>query len=721
MPSPFQVSEAGPVRALTFDAQELVAAIPAHLLSAVAPPQHRITLQIPSSGEDSINQVVSTTLGKVYSACPHLFSQPITEANDIAIRLAMPETPVEASAEAPVAQPELPQRLAPIAASQKAEVPVPSANAVAVGKPDAASESPFMVVNTPATTVGPKMTPPPVPSQGANGSPFNAMPPNQVKASPFQVANPKPGAAAVGEAPVDGVVSVPVAAVKSTIPPSSFGPGPGAPGGGITERFDLSPQKPVGDQAVAPQLEVEPQPELEKAVTATGEPALLFGLVQLLMPMDASTLGIEPASIAPTARIKVPLMVVKSQLSSGRVSLSVAQLMQYADQPSKPFLAAANPNLQVALPLKDIFRQLPADALSPPQAKPPVDAPPMETPFSEGARQDAVTTVAEVIATPSEPVRAEEDADESAEMMKAFLQTKKVPEVVPAPEDEVFTDEVDAEADTVESEIGAFPEVVLDEESVAASGQDEGLGEFDALGAPMEIEIPTAEEEDGSPDDGYGEMVTESSGPSPVEAEVLGGDLVPDVDGLDEPVAEQSVEVEREAAVVAPEETSNVASRPQVSAGARSANGAMGFGGLDFQAPARDLELRAVFGTEDQFTPQRIAELAANLPGIEGCVLFDSECRIFGEKVPLERAKEKLPETMCRVFDRVTGLAVDLGFETSEAFTIHTSHGVISFYSEGNLCLSVLHEDAGLPAGMSEKLVLIIRGAKRLIDCESGS
>ncbi|MEM1296646.1 MAG: hypothetical protein AAGH89_14860, partial [Verrucomicrobiota bacterium] len=422
----------------------------------------------------------------------------------------------------------------------------------------------------------------------------------------------------------------------------------------------------------------------------------------------------------------------KSQLSSGRVCLSVAQLMQYADQASRRVLAGASPDVQVTLPLKEIFRQLPADVLNPTKPEEPSEPQALETPFSEGAREDAETTVSEVISqTPVEEPAPEPEAvveeDESAAMMKAFLQTKELPETPAAPVNEAIEPPAPPVAEVeppTEPEVGAFPADMIETESAAESEvvDEAEVGELDDLGAPVEIAseaAPAVAEEEGSPDEGYGDMITEDLEKETVEAattiEAESTESVIEPEPEEEPEVESVVEEPEPAEEVAPEP---VVATPEPVAAPKQF---MGFGGLDFQGPLRDLELRAVFGTEDQFSPQRVTELTSEFSGIEGSVLFDREGRVFGEKMPQERAGDSLPETMCRVFDRVTGLAADLGFETSEAFTIHTSHGVISFYSEGDLCLSVLHETTDLPAGMSEKLVLTLRGVKRLVESGTGS
>ena len=63
------------------------------------------------------------------------------------------------------------------------------------------------------------------------------------------------------------------------------------------------------------------------------------------------------------------------------------------------------------------------------------------------------------------------------------------------------------------------------------------------------------------------------------------------------------------------------------------------------------------------------------------------------------------------MFENVAGLARGLGIGEADTFTIRTRKGTFSFFSQGDLCLGVLHdpEHPTFGPGTREKLVLVAR------------
>jgi len=88
------------------------------------------------------------------------------------------------------------------------------------------------------------------------------------------------------------------------------------------------------------------------------------------------------------------------------------------------------------------------------------------------------------------------------------------------------------------------------------------------------------------------------------------------------------------------------------------------FDGVGFQPPVRDLELRAVFARSESFTRQLSVDLTAALPGISGCVLFSTNAgfEVLAQSKAEGREVQAILGRM-RMFERIHGLAEDLGFE----------------------------------------------------------
>lgn len=140
------------------------------------------------------------------------------------------------------------------------------------------------------------------------------------------------------------------------------------------------------------------------------------------------------------------------------------------------------------------------------------------------------------------------------------------------------------------------------------------------------------------------------------------------------------------------------------------------FAGLDFGcAPLADLELRAIFASHEVFTPQLAVERTAALPGVLGVVLFRRNGEIVASHLPGEEGVKKMGRQTPSIFGRIRDLAGELGFAGSEAFTLHTGRGIVSFFGQGQSCLAVLHAERVFEPGMREKLTLIARGMASLL------
>ena len=124
------------------------------------------------------------------------------------------------------------------------------------------------------------------------------------------------------------------------------------------------------------------------------------------------------------------------------------------------------------------------------------------------------------------------------------------------------------------------------------------------------------------------------------------------------------------------------------------------------QSPMKDIELRAVFSTEETFTMEKIGRKVSELEGG-----FDA-CAIVTESDVIESAKEEnlsLGENIREMADHARGLARVTGNDGASYFTVSTSQGIISFFFGQSSLLAIKHQpDAFLP-GTREKLVLVTR------------
>lgn len=128
------------------------------------------------------------------------------------------------------------------------------------------------------------------------------------------------------------------------------------------------------------------------------------------------------------------------------------------------------------------------------------------------------------------------------------------------------------------------------------------------------------------------------------------------------------------------------------------------------QAPVRDIELRAVFGTSEAFTLQRVADLTTELSGVESCFVFSP---LGSAQAPRKDARSR-QEQADSILRGVRELARITGVENAETLTMHTGHGMVSVFLHGDACLTIRHQRGDFEPGVREKLILVVRGVSQL-------
>jgi len=597
-------------RAYTLDVSDLIKSIPPQYLSTATPPPQRVTLQLPENSVDSAHGMLLTTLAQIYRVCPHLFSQPITEANDAKVRISVP---VQQPAAQPLAQPQQRPQPAPVHAGQPQ---------MAVAQPQ-----PQMAQQPQAQPVMAAAGGGPVYSSAGGGGNGNGNGHSH---------GPSNGGGNGGQGPSNGGKS-PFEVVV------------GQPGGrAIGARTPAKPIRPP--EAGAPKENVRPlePPTGSSQMKATGPtdcpPTLLtFELSKLLKDVEVRQLGIEVGTLEKLGQARLALPLVKNQLAMGRVVATISQLLENADERTRQLLARANPNLEVPIPLKDIFHQLPQDVTSFGSAAPkvkPAEVNDIETPFSQRARAEAQAQQSFPSSMGLANGRNGEGHDQNDVMMRADNGPAVPQEETPNP------------AAQAQSELDQLTGAI---KKAAAENDSKALEDLDSL--------------DGA------KLFTATNAKSQKKSA--------------QPAAQPQAKQEEE-------ESSNR--------------------GLGFQGPSKDLELRAVFRGTSEFTPDLVVKKTNELPGVLGCVLFSRTEGIVAKSLPEDLRNGAMADQVPGIYEKVVGLSGDLGFHDTETFTLHTAYGVLSFYGEGDACLSVLQQGKNFEPGVRELLVLIGRGVAKLLD-----
>ena len=128
----------------------------------------------------------------------------------------------------------------------------------------------------------------------------------------------------------------------------------------------------------------------------------------------------------------------------------------------------------------------------------------------------------------------------------------------------------------------------------------------------------------------------------------------------------------------------------------------------------RDLELRAVFGTTEEFTLRRVAELTLDLCStVDSCALLTRSRAVDVSRRDglADDGEAQRRARQARAMHRnLRDLADNAGLTQAQALTLHTDREAISFFQRGDVCLTVRHDRSGFPAGVREKLMLVAHG-----------
>jgi predicted regulator of Ras-like GTPase activity (Roadblock/LC7/MglB family) len=135
------------------------------------------------------------------------------------------------------------------------------------------------------------------------------------------------------------------------------------------------------------------------------------------------------------------------------------------------------------------------------------------------------------------------------------------------------------------------------------------------------------------------------------------------------------------------------------------------FGYVDDQS---QLALRAIFATEKSLTPRDVVDLSAQLPGVRACLIItpDGVTRSGGAEDSDEA--RHFAEKAGPLFHKTSSLIEELDLGAEQMFTLRTGKGVMSFFTNGKLCLAVLHATPSFQPGVREKLILITRELAKL-------
>lgn len=123
--------------------------------------------------------------------------------------------------------------------------------------------------------------------------------------------------------------------------------------------------------------------------------------------------------------------------------------------------------------------------------------------------------------------------------------------------------------------------------------------------------------------------------------------------------------------------------------------------------------LRALLGTDEELTPQRIVEMTCALPGIAACVCLHGERAISHAGAHKPQARE-FQKQATGLSHHLRSLAPLIGIEGAETFTLTSGDRLMTFCFPEKIILAILH-DAAPSLGLRDKITLIARELSRML------
>ncbi|NNE91442.1 MAG: hypothetical protein HKN23_07325 [Verrucomicrobiales bacterium] len=119
------------------------------------------------------------------------------------------------------------------------------------------------------------------------------------------------------------------------------------------------------------------------------------------------------------------------------------------------------------------------------------------------------------------------------------------------------------------------------------------------------------------------------------------------------------------------------------------------------------VELRAVFGSNETFTLEGVAGKVVELPGIATCGIKSPRGTTHAARSGEGAMGAPQIESLA---SHAQELAAITGVPEASAFTFHTDKGQISVFTHGENVLTVRHQPGEFDPGVREKLMLVARG-----------
>ena len=116
---------------------------------------------------------------------------------------------------------------------------------------------------------------------------------------------------------------------------------------------------------------------------------------------------------------------------------------------------------------------------------------------------------------------------------------------------------------------------------------------------------------------------------------------------------------------------------------------------------------------EKKIDPKEVVAQASALPGVKGCAITFSDGLSLAGELPEEIAAEGLCAMAPGLVERIAQHVRATKLGSLVAVTIYTSGSAVSFFAQGNICLTALHAEGSLPPLTRTKIAELVEKLSR--------
>jgi predicted regulator of Ras-like GTPase activity (Roadblock/LC7/MglB family) len=127
-----------------------------------------------------------------------------------------------------------------------------------------------------------------------------------------------------------------------------------------------------------------------------------------------------------------------------------------------------------------------------------------------------------------------------------------------------------------------------------------------------------------------------------------------------------------------------------------------------------EAKIEAAPAAEKKVDPKEIVAEATALEGVKACAITFSDGLSLAGELPEEIAAEGLCAIAPSILDRITQHVRETKLGALTAVTLHASKSAISFFAQGNICLTALHANGELPAATRSKIAELVKKLSKI-------